>query len=103
MMKDLAKVIKQGNAIFDSKNHQKTFILAVNEYMLNFLQLCTSDDRSFNSLEKGYGRKHRYIAFMQHRYKKQDIELSNMEYKFITDLNTYLLVEHELKDISANK
>jgi len=78
-------------------------MLAVNEYLLDFLELVFVDERSPNSLEKLIGRKKRYIEFIQYRYKKTDLLLNTLEYKFIEDFYGYLIKQYELKDVSAGK
>jgi integrase len=101
--KDIENLVKRANTIFDKKEHHKTLVLAINEHLLNFLQLCFSNHRSPNSLEKMIGRKHRYIEFIQYRYKKTDLALQDLEYKFITDLYNYLLTHHKANENTASK
>ena len=62
MKKEVNQFAREGNAIFDNKDHQKTFMLVVNEYLLNFLQLSLTGHRSANTLEKWMGRKRKYQA-----------------------------------------
>ena len=101
--KSLDNLVKQANAIFDRKSHQKTFILAIDEYLLNFLQLAFTGHRSPNSLEKMIGRKRRYLSFILYRYKKADLPLAELEYKFITDLHNYLLIKYRVNENTASK
>lgn len=100
---ELDKISIDANTIFDKRNHQKTLVLAIDEYHLNFLQLVSVGKRSINSLEKMIDRKRRFLEFLQFRYKKQDLPLSTLQYKFITDLYNYLLVQHQVNENTASK
>ncbi|MDH7459639.1 tyrosine-type recombinase/integrase [Chitinophagaceae bacterium 26-R-25] len=91
------------NKIFDNKKHKKTFLLAINEYLLNFLQLCLAGKRSPNSLEKMIGRKKRYQSFIFYRYKKHDLFLEEMQYNFISDLHKYQLTHFGVGNNTASK
>ncbi|WP_343667835.1 phage integrase SAM-like domain-containing protein [Chitinophaga sp.] len=103
LKEDLGKIVNQANTIFDNKNHQKTLVIAIDEYHLNFLQLVSVNKRSINSLEKMIGRKRRFLEFLKYRYKKEDLPLSILEYKFITDLYNYLLIAHQVNENTASK
>ena len=103
LAKSIEDIVKEANAIFDNKGHQKTLVLAINEYLLNFLQLAFSGNRSPNSLEKMIGRKRRYLDFIAYRYKVADLPLNQLEYKFITDLFKYLLTHHGVNENTATK
>ena len=99
----ILKIVKKANSIFDNKEWQKTFILSVDEYLLNFLQLAFAGHRSPNSLEKMIGRKRRYRDFLQYRYKLDDLSLHQMEYSFIEELFKYLLVNHNTCENTSMK
>jgi hypothetical protein len=95
--------VRKANCIFDRKDHKKTFLLLLNEYLLNFLQLAFTGHRSPNTLEKWIGRKRRYIEFLQYRYTMEDTPLQEMEYKFIDEIYKYLLVQHKVIPNTAMK
>jgi integrase len=95
--------VRKANCIFDRKDHKKTFLLLLNEYLLNFLQLAFTGHRSPNTLEKWIGRKRRYIEFLQYRYTLEDTPLQEMEYKFIDEIYKYLLVQHHVIPNTAMK
>lgn len=103
LKKAIEDVVKEANTIFDNKGHHKTLVLAINEYLLNFLQLAFTGHRSPNSLEKIIGRKRRYLDFISYRYKVADLPLHQLEYKFITDLFNYLLTHHGVNENTATK
>ncbi|PSL19286.1 site-specific integrase [Chitinophaga ginsengisoli] len=101
--KRLDAITKEANTIFDNKSHHKTLVLAIDEYLLNFLLLAFSGNRSPNSLEKMIGRKNRYLSFIRYRYKADDLAIEKLEYKFIADLFNYLLVQWGVNENSATK
>lgn len=101
--KSIEKLVKQASLLFDDKNRQKTLMLAVDEYLFNFLQLAFTGHRSPNTLEKWIGRKRRYLDFLQYKFKKPDILLSELEFKFLNNLVNYLLVQHEVGVNTAMK
>jgi hypothetical protein len=68
-------------------------MMAVDENLLNFLELSASGHRSPNTLEKMNGRKRRYLEFLSWRYKIEEIPLSTLEFGFIDHLFNYLLVQ----------
>jgi integrase len=94
---------EQALLIFDDKEWQKTFMLAVNEYLLHFMQLALAGHRSANTLEKLIGRKRRYEEFLEQRFKKKDIALDKLEYSFIEELFSWLLIDYGLTKNSAMK
>lgn len=95
--------VRKANVLFDRKDHRKTFLLMLNEYLLNFLQLAFTGHRSPNTLEKWMGRKRRYVEFLQFRYTLEDVPLSQIEYKFIDEVFNYLLVQHRVIPNTATK
>jgi integrase len=100
---EIESLAKKANAIFDRKDHQKTFLLIVNDYLLNFLQLAFTGHRSPNTLEKWIGRKRRYMDFLRYRYKVEDMPLAKIEYSFIEEVFRYLLVQHQVIENTAMK
>jgi Arm DNA-binding domain/Phage integrase SAM-like domain len=94
---------KKANALFDKKEHQKTFLLIVNDYLLHFMQLALAGHRSPNTLEKWYGRKKRYQEFLAFRYKLEDIPLADLKYSFIEEVFKFLLVQYEVIENTATK
>ena len=101
--KMLEEQVRMANFIFDNKEHRKTFILLINEHLLNFMQLAFAGHRSPNTLEKWIGRKRRYIEFLQYRYSLEDMPLNQIEYKFIDEVYKYLLVQHKVVPNTATK
>jgi integrase len=99
----LKALVKQANAIIGKKEHVKTFVLAIDEYLLNFLQLVFASERAYTSFEKMIGRKRQYIEFFNYRFKKSDISLNELEYQFIVDLYNYLLTHHGVNGNTASK
>jgi integrase len=99
----LEELTRKANFIFDRKEHRKTFVLLLNEYLLNFMQLTFAGHRSPNTLEKWIGRKRRYIEFLQYRYSMEDMPLDKIEYKFIDEVYIYLLIQHKVIPNTATK
>ena len=94
---------KHGEKIFDNKSRIKTLILAIDEYLLHFLQLAIVGERAWTSLEKWIGRKKRYLAFINHRFKTSDISLDKLEFKFLDELKTYVMMYHNCEENTATK
>jgi len=94
---------KKANVLFDKKSRQKTLMLIIDEYLLNFLQLSFTGNRAYTTLEKWIGRKRRYQDFLRYRYKLEDIPLADIEYSFIEEVYKYLLVQHEVIENTAMK
>jgi hypothetical protein len=49
------------------------------------------------------GRKGRYVEFLNHRYKQDDLPPGQMEYGFIEQLETDCLATHETVQNTASK
>jgi hypothetical protein len=96
-------IAKHSQKVFDDKGRVKTFILAIDEYLLHFLQLAVVGERSENSLEKWMGRKKRYLAFLNHRFKASDLPLDSLEFKFLDDLKKYIMMYHGCEENTATK
>ncbi len=100
---DLQRLCANVCIVFDQKQRGKTLVLAVDEYLLNFLQLCMVGHRSANSLEKMIGRKRRLIEFLNYRYNAIDQPLDQLEYQFIDQYYTFLLVQKKVVENTAMK
>ena len=102
---DLAieKMAKEATAIFDDKSWTKTLMLAVDEHLLHFLQLAAVGHRSPNTLEKMFGRKRRYIEFLEYRYKAIDIPLHQLEFRFLDQLKNFCMVQKRVIENTAMK
>ncbi len=94
---------REGNKIFDNKDHRKTFLLTVNEYLLTFLQLSITGNRAHTTLEKWMGRKRKYQDFLAFRYHLNDMPLQDIEYSFIEEVFRYLVVQHSIGENTAMK
>ena len=101
--KEVNQLAREGNAIFDNKDHQKTFMLVVNEYLLNFLQLSLTGHRSANTLEKWMGRKKKYQEFLVFRYRVRDMALSEIQYSFIEQVFRHFLTQYQMIENTAMK
>ncbi|MBC7830084.1 MAG: hypothetical protein H7122_20230 [Chitinophagaceae bacterium] len=67
--------------------------MAVDEYLLNFLQLSIVGHRSPNTLEKMIGRKKRLLEFLTYKFNTIDLSLDKLQYQFIDQYYTFLLVQ----------
>lgn len=99
----LKKLEKKASTVFEDKSRQKTLIMALDEYLLNFTVLALEGHRSPNTLEKWIGRKKRYLAFLQHKFKTSDIPLVQLEFKYLNDLVKYLYTYHSVNENTAMK
>jgi integrase len=99
----IEKLAKEGAKIFDNKNWVKTVVLAIDEHLLNFMQLASVGERSPNTLEKMWGRKKRYLEFLEYRYKTIDLPLDKLEYRFMDQLTTYCMVQKQVIENTAMK
>ena len=77
--------------------------MAVDEYLLNFLQLSMVGHRSPNSLEKMIGRKKRLLEFLAYKRGAMDLPLERLEYQFIEQYYTFLLVQKRVVENTAMK
>lgn len=93
----------RGNQIFDDPDWEKTMMLAVNEHLLHFMELAVAGERSPHTLEKMWGRKKRYIDFLQFRYAAIDLPLQKVHFKMTDQLLTYNITEHKMVTNSAMK
>lgn len=100
---EITTFAKRANTVFDSRDRQKTLFLAIDEYLLDFLQLVVSDNRAHTTLEKWMGRKRRYKQFLCYRYGKEDIALADLQFSFLQELVKYLVVNYEVIENTAMK
>jgi len=100
---EMDRLEKKANKLFDKKDRVKTLMLTVNDYLLEFLQLAFTGNRAYTTLEKWIGRKRRYLDFLRHRYKVEDISLAEMNYSFISEVFKYMIVQHEVIENTAMK
>ena len=101
--RDVEALKKKWLPIFDDKDRLKTLVLAVDDYLLNFLELCLVEQRSPNTLEKMIGRKARYLSFLQYRHDVDDIPLKEIEYSFMDELYNFSIISHKNRGNSAMK
>jgi integrase len=100
---EMDRLEKKANKLFDKRDRVKTLLLTINDYLLEFLQLAFTGNRAYTTLEKWMGRKRRYLDFLQHRYKVEDIALADMKYTFIGEVFKYMIVQHEVIENTAMK
>jgi site-specific recombinase XerD len=103
MKEEFDVLVKKANKIFDDKGWEKTVILAADEHLLHFTALALAGERSPNTLEKMWGRKKRYVDFLRDRYDTDHLPLSVVQYKFIDQLLSYNILQHEMIENSAMK
>jgi integrase len=101
--RQIEQLYQKSTGIFDKKEQGKTFIMAADEYLMNFLQLASVGQRSVNTLEKMIRRKRRFLEFLQYRYKTVDRPLQEMEYSFVEQLCNYMLVQKKVIQNTAMK
>jgi len=101
--KSIEKLVKEGKLMFDDKSWEKTLLLSINEHLLNFMEISFAGQRSPNTLEKMWGRKNRYLEFLEYRYEVSDIPLNKLQYKFMDELLKYNMVQHGIIKNSAMK
>lgn len=99
----IAKLAAEGKIMFDDPTWEKTLVPAINEHLLNFMEIAFAKHRSPNTLEKMWGRKKRYIEFVEYRYETSDMSLNNMQYKFMDELLKYNMTQHGIIENSAMK
>jgi hypothetical protein len=97
------KLAQECRPIFDNDSRVKTLMLTIDEYLLHFLQLTLTNNRSENSLEKWIGRKKRYLEFLNYRFNISDIPLAKLEFKFLEDLKSFNMVHHCCEENTATK
>ena len=61
---------------WDNKEWAKTLVIAIDEYILNFLELVLADQRARTTFSKLITTKTRLLDFIMHRFKKDDPLLS---------------------------
>jgi integrase len=103
LQEKIAQLLKKANAIYDNKGWTKTLLLAMDEHLLHFLQLCATGHRSPNTLEKMVGRKRRVVEFLTYRHKGPDLPFSRLEFKFLDQFKLFLFTQHGVSDNTATK
>ena len=101
--KDMKAILRRGNRLFDDPHWEKTMMLAVNEHLLHFMELSFAGQRSANTLEKMWGRKRRFVDFLQHRYETIDLPLKHLQFKMADQLLTFNVTQHAMIENSAMK
>jgi site-specific recombinase XerD len=97
------QIDEEGNKLFDEKSRVKTVVLSIDEHLVYFMKLVKAGYRSFTTLQKMLGRKGRIVEFFTDRFKLDDLPLSQLEYRFIEQLETYCLTTHKMVQNSASK
>src|ERR1700744_3658042 len=62
-----------------------------------------SGHRAYTTLEKMWGRKRRFIEFLEQRYNVIDLPLAELEFKFIGQLKAYCMHECCMMENSVSK
>lgn len=92
---------KQAFKIYDDKSREKTLVMAIDEYLFNFLKQVHTKTRAYTTLEKWIGRRLRYIAYLLYRFDKTDLPLSALEFSFIGDMAAYNKLIHGVDENTA--
>jgi transposase InsO family protein len=100
---DIKKIVARARKIFSDPNRPKTFIIALNDYLLNFLQLAFTGNRAFTTLDKAMCRKRRYIEFFKHHYHRDDLPLADLKFEFAQEFKNYCMLQHGVAEISIAK
>ncbi|TDW97061.1 phage integrase SAM-like domain-containing protein [Dinghuibacter silviterrae] len=103
LKKELEKIKKRGNKIFDDADWEKTMILAVDEHLVNFFDLSFSENRSYTTLERMWGRKRRYVEFLKYRHDTIDMPLDKVQFKMADQLLIYNITQYDMNDNSSMK
>ncbi|MBC7830080.1 MAG: hypothetical protein H7122_20210 [Chitinophagaceae bacterium] len=98
---ELETLCSRSSSIFDQKERGKTLVMAVDEYLLTFLQLSFVGQRSPNTLEKMIGRKKRLLEFLTYKFNIIDLSLDKLQYQFIDQYYTFLLVQKNVMENTA--
>ncbi len=94
---------REATRIFDDKTWTKTLALAITIHLLEFMKHIKNAHRSYTTLEKMLGRKKRLLEFVWQRYKKEDMALADLQYKFIEEYKVFNMTVHGLKENSVAK
>lgn len=100
---EIKELAKRAFKIYGDKERPKTLVMAIDEYLFNFLQQVHTGSRKYTTLEKWVGRRNRYINFLEYRFKKEDLPLNALEFSFMDDLVTYCKLIHEVNENTAFK
>lgn len=99
--KRIESVDREAFEIYTDKKREKSLVMAIDEYIFNFLKGVHTKSRSYTTLEKWLGRRTRYISYLKYRYKENDILLSSLEFSFIGDLVNYNKLIHGVDNNTA--
>lgn len=69
----------------------------------NNMELLVGKSHSMTTVKKFKSIRKQLKEFIQFKYKQDDILLSNIKMKFLTDFEYYMITEKEMKQISINK
>lgn len=104
------KIIKQvelarenANKLFDNPERTKTILNAVDEFLLNFVELVIAGKRAYTTLNKWTGTKVKITELIRSRYKTTDLPLPIIELKFATHMEDYLIPTMKLEANTAMK
>ncbi len=78
-------------------------MLAADQHLLHFMELCFAGHRSYTTLEKMWGRKKRLGEFLRSRYEAIDIPLSKVQLKIADQFLMYNISQHGIIENSAMK
>ncbi|MDF2191399.1 site-specific integrase [Paraflavitalea sp. CAU 1676] len=95
------KLDREAFRMYGDPTREKTLIMAIDELLFNFLKAVHTQNRAFTTLEKWLGRRLRYIAYLEYRYRKSDIPLSSLKYAFIGDMVNYNQLIHHVDQNTA--
>jgi hypothetical protein len=96
-------LVKRAFGIYGDTMFDKTLVMAIDEYLFNFLQQVHTGNRKYTTLEKWIGRRNRFIEFVRYRFKKEDLPLKSLEYSFMDDLVNYCKLIHNVGENAAFK
>jgi site-specific recombinase XerD len=95
LIKRAEKLAIRGRKIWDNKEWTKTLVLATDEFLFHFLELILANERAWPTFCKLITAKSRLQEFMAHRYNKEDMVLSALEYSFISEFTKHIIIKHK--------
>ncbi|OQP49290.1 hypothetical protein A4H97_28515 [Niastella yeongjuensis] len=95
LIKRAEKLILRGRKIWDNKEWTKTIVVATDEFLFHFLELVLANERAWPTFCKLITAKSRLQEFMDHRYTKEDLVLSDLEYSFISEFTKHIIIKHK--------
>ncbi|RPE13146.1 hypothetical protein EGT74_06340 [Chitinophaga lutea] len=93
LQQQLPALIKKANKLFDDKSWTKTFMLAMDESLIHFLQQVINGNGSYNTLKKKWNTKNRWSEFLNTRYNVSDMHFNLLESKI---LDAFVLNEQNI-------